>query len=223
MLYHAQSFLKENEHKNLRKQLLMCSEWKDGIKTASGSSRKQIKRNLQLIDGETHKKSSEFVVNAIKNNPSIKNYAFPAEVFQILFSRTGPGMFYGPHVDTSLIEGKRRDLSFTLFLNDKKDYNGGELILYIPPETRTIKLNAGDIIIYPTKYIHEVKEVTEGERMVCVGWIQSDINNDDDRDILSILKNSIGEMANNPNNNSSIKLNLNSALNRLHKRFTNLS
>jgi len=223
MLYHAQSFLKENEHKNLRKQLLMCSSWKDGIKTASGSSRKQIKRNLQLMDGETHKKSSEFIVNAIKNNPSIKNYAFPADVFQILFSRTGPGMFYGPHVDISLIDGKRRDLSFTLFLNDKKDYNGGELILYIPPETRTIKLNAGDIIIYPTKYIHEVKEVTEGERMVCVGWIQSEINNDDDRDLLSILKNSIGEIANNPNNNSSIKLNLNSALNRLHKRFTNLS
>ena len=163
------------------------------------------------------------LLNAIKNNPSIKNYAFPADVFQILFSRTGPGMFYGPHVDISLIDGKRRDLSFTLFLNDKKDYNGGELILYIPPETRTIKLNAGDIIIYPTKYIHEVKEVTEGERMVCVGWIQSEINNDDDRDLLSILKNSIGEIANNPNNNSSIKLNLNSALNRLHKRFTNLS
>ena len=223
MLYHAQSFLKENEYKNLRKQLLMSAQWKDGIKTASGSSRKQIKRNLQLIDGETYEKSSEFIVNAIKNNPSIKNYAFPAEIFQILFSRTGPGMFYGPHVDIALIGGKRRDLSFTIFLNDKKDYNGGELILYIPPERRTIKLNAGDIIIYPTKYIHEVKEVTEGERMVCVGWVQSEINNDEDRDILSIFSNMMGEIATNPNINSLTRINLNSALNRLHKRFTNLS
>ena len=132
-------------------------------------------------------------------------------------------MFYGPHVDIALIGGKRRDLSFTIFLNDKKDYNGGELILYIPPERRTIKLNAGDIIIYPTKYIHEVKEVTEGERMVCVGWVQSEINNDEDRDILSIFSNMVGEIATNPNINSLTRINLNSALNRLHKRFTNLS
>ena len=223
MLYHAQSFLKESEYKNLRKNLLMCSEWKDGIKTVSGSNRQEIKRNLQLIDGETYEKSSEFIINAIKNNPSIENYAFPSEIFQILFTRTGPGMYYGPHIDIALIGGKRRDLSFTIFLNDKKEYSGGELILCIPPERRNIKLNAGDIIIYPTKYIHEVKEVTQGERIVCVGWIQSEIINDDDRDILSLFKQSLVEIENNPSSNPLTKLNFRSALNRLHKSFSSLS
>ena len=58
-------------------------------------------------------------------------------------------MFYGPHLDISHIPSGRRDLSFTLFLNEKKDYEGGELILYIPPEKKTIKLNPGEMIIYP--------------------------------------------------------------------------
>ena len=149
MLYLAQSFLKEGEYKNLKKELLMSTEWEDGVNTATGKAKK-IKKNLQLTRGETYKKYSENITKAIKNNSYIKNYAFPNKIFQILFSRTGVGMFYGPHVDLALTEGGRRDLSFTIFLNDKNEYKGGELILYIPPEKRQIKLNAGDIIIYPT-------------------------------------------------------------------------
>ena len=219
MLYLAQSFLKEGEYKNLKKELLMSTEWEDGVNTATGKTKK-IKKNLQLTRGETYKKYSENITKAIKNNSYIKNYAFPNKIFQILFSRTGVGMFYGPHVDLALTEGGRRDLSFTIFLNDKNEYKGGELILYIPPEKRQIKLNAGDIIIYPTKYLHEVKQVTEGERMVCVGWIESQIISDDDREIISSLKKSLYEIENNSNCSETTKLNLNTAINRIYKRLT---
>ena len=219
MLYFAQSFLNESDRKDIRKALLMSSRWEDGINTTVGST-KNLKRNLQLISGETYEKYSEYIINEVKNNNNIINYAFPSDVFQILFTRTGVGMFYGPHVDIGILrDGQRRDLSFTIFLNDKNEYKGGELILYIPPETRSIKLNAGDIIIYPTKYLHEVKEVTKGERIVCVGWIESQISRDDDREILGMLKESIGEIQDNPNYNLSTKLNMNTAINRLHKRF----
>ena len=219
MLYLAQSFLKEGEYKNLKKELLMSTEWEDGVNTATGKTKK-IKKNLQLTRGDTYKKYSENITKAIKNNSYIKNYAFPNKIFQILFSRTGVGMFYGPHVDLALTEGGRRDLSFTIFLNDKNEYKGGELILYIPPEKRQIKLNAGDIIIYPTKYLHEVKQVTEGERMVCVGWIESQIISDDDREIISSLKKSLYEIENNSNCSETTKLNLNTAINRIYKRLT---
>ena len=219
MLYLAQSFLKESEYKNLKKELLMSTEWEDGVNTATGKTKK-IKKNLQLTRGDTYKKYSENISKAIKNNSYIKNYAFPKNIFQILFSRTGVGMFYGPHVDLALTEGGRRDLSFTIFLNDKNEYKGGELILYIPPEKRQIKLNAGDIIIYPTKYLHEVKQVTEGERMVCVGWIESQIISDDDREIISSLKKSLYEIENNSNCSETTKLNLNTAINRIYKRLT---
>ena len=218
MLYLAQSFLNKTEQKELRKELLMCSRWEDGVNTAVGST-KLIKKNLQLTNGKTYDKYSEYVINELKSNFAIENNVFPSDVFGILFTRTGEGMFYGPHVDLQVHSNKRRDLSFTIFLNDKDEYKGGELILYIPPESRSIKLNAGDIIIYPTKYLHEVKEVTEGERMVCVGWIQSQIISDDDREILSMLKQSLSDIDDIPNFKLSSKLNIIAAINRLHKRF----
>ncbi len=218
MLYYAGQFLKESERKDLRKSLLMASEWEDGKNTASGST-KDIKKNIQLVRGDTYKKYSEYIIKAVLSNNRIRNFAFPANVFQILFTRTGSGMFYGPHVDLCFIDDKRRDLSFTIFLNDKNDYKGGELVLYIPPETRTIKLDAGQIIIYPTKYLHEVKKVTEGERMVCVGWIQSQVINDDDREVLGLIRKAQGDI-----DNSKItlqtKLNLNSVFNRMLKRLS---
>ena len=58
MLYFAGSFLKEDERKDLRKALLMCSEWEDGKNTASGTTKK-IKKNIQLVRGDTYKKYSE--------------------------------------------------------------------------------------------------------------------------------------------------------------------
>jgi PKHD-type hydroxylase len=97
-------------------------------------------------------------------------------------------MYYKRHIDMAHVEGGRRDYSFTIFLNNPSDYDGGELILNVPPENKSIKLNAGSIIIYPTKYMHEVKEVTRGERIVCVGWIESCIKRDEEREILALTQ-----------------------------------
>jgi len=218
MLYFAGPFLKESERKELRKALLLALEWEDGKNTAIGST-KEIKKNIQLVRGETYEKYSEYIINKIKSNNLIRNFAFPAKVFQILFTRTGSGMFYGTHVDLVFVGDKRRDLSFTIFLNDKNDYKGGELVLYIPPEKRTIKLDAGQIIIYPTKYLHEVKKVTEGERMVCVGWIESQVTSDDDRELLGMIRKAQGDFETSKIT-SSTKLILNSIFNRLLKRFS---
>ena len=220
MLYLAEPFLEEKEHQEFRNQLLSCSEWTDGAQTASGSTKK-IKKNLQLADGVTYQELSKKLLKEVKKNKKIINFAFPHKIFNLLFTRTGVGMFYGPHIDIVSGGMNRRDLSFTIFLNDKNEYKGGELILYIPPEVKSIKLNAGEIIIYPTKYLHEVKEVTEGERLVCVGWIESEIARDDDREMLNMLKQSSFEIL---NNKASLKtiLNLKTALNNIHKRFRGL-
>ena len=47
-----------------------------------------------------------------------------------------------------------------------------------------IKLSAGEIIIYPSTQLHSVAEVINGERFVCVGWIQSYVQNNEDRNFL---------------------------------------
>ena len=199
----------------------MSTEWVDGY-TASGQGPK-IKRNLQLnIGGEQHTNLSKEIINILENDNKITNYSFPAKIFNILFSRTGVGMFYGPHLDSPYLPTGRRDLSFTIYLNETKDYQGGELILYISPEKKQIKLNPGEMIIYPTKYLHEVKEVTDGERIVCVGWIESQIPRDDDRESLSLMKKAMLEitkqLGNNPN--SAIQ-DLKVSFNNIYKRFLN--
>tara|TARA_Y100000766_G_scaffold4665_1_gene3578 strand:+ start:298 stop:549 length:252 start_codon:yes stop_codon:yes gene_type:complete len=83
-------------------------------------------------------------------------------------------------------------------------------------------MNQGDIIIYPTKYLHEVKQVTKGERMVCVGWIESQIPRDDDRESLSLMKIAISEITKELGNKTTPAiLNLNNSFNNIYKRFLN--
>ena len=46
------------------------------------------------------------------------------------------------------------------------------------------KLNKGEIIIYPSTYLHSVAEVLNGERIVCVGWIESYVRSIEEREYL---------------------------------------
>ena len=192
MLYYTRKLLDQEKVNELAKSLMSSVDWVDGKISNMGS---QVKRNLQLsAQSKKYKEHSNEIIDLVQKDQIIENAVFPGKIHSILFSRTGGGMFYGPHLDTPHVPSGRRDLSFTLFLNEKKDYEGGELILYIPPEKKTIKLNPGEMIIYPTKYYHEVTKVTEGERMVCVGWIESLIPNNEDRESLSIFKNGINNL-----------------------------
>ena len=218
MLYFAHKLLNEEKTDSIRKSLILSSDWVDGkTMSASGSS---VKRNLQLNLGETHTKLSEEIIEILENDDNVNSFCFPSKYFNILFSRIGVGMFYGPHLDSPYLNIGRRDFSFTIFLNDPNEYKGGELILYISPEKKSIKLNKGEMIIYPTKYLHEVKEVTDGERMVCVGWIQSQIEKDEDRESLYLIQKGYSQIINSYGRSAATD-NLNIGINRLHKRFLN--
>ncbi len=216
MLYLAHRLFSEAAAKDLGRRLMMSNEWVDGLSSAKSSQ--GIKRNLQLNKGETYSKFSKEIVELIENDDLIKNFSFPSKIFNVLFTRTGQGMFYKPHVDFPILPAGRRDISFTLFLSQPKDYEGGELILYIPPEKKQIKMNPGEMIIYSTKYLHEVKEVTDGERMVCVGWIESQIERDDDRENLYLINNVLSEITQKYGHSSATQ-NLNLSFNNLYKRF----
>ena len=68
-------------------------------------------------------------------------------------------------------------------MND--DYTGGELKIENPENvTQTIKLDAGDIVIYPSNRIHSVLPVTKGERVAFVGWICSYIRSSEGQILL---------------------------------------
>jgi len=78
----------------------------------------------------------------------------------------------------------RSDLSFTLFLSEPSSYQGGALVLEFPDSEEAVRLGAGDVIVYPSTLLHRVEPVTEGERLVCVGWIQSRLRNAEQRELL---------------------------------------
>ena len=116
MLYFIHKLLQEEKANDLASRLIMLNEWVDG--KAASAKGSQVKKNLQLnIGGKEYSQLSTEIINIIENDNTIKNCCFPAKIFNILFTRTGAGMFYGPHTDSPYIPNGRRDLSFTIFLN----------------------------------------------------------------------------------------------------------
>ena len=58
---------------------------------------------------------------------------------------------------------------------ENNEYDGGELTIENGISTHTVKLGAGDMVIYPSLYMHSVLPVTKGSRIAYVGWIDSHI------------------------------------------------
>jgi len=109
-----------------------------------------------------------------------------------LIRKTTKGMGYGYHVDDAQIgpvgDKNRSDISMTVFLCDPEDYEGGELEIITPYGMTALKLPAGHAITYPSKFLHQVRTVTSGERLVGVCWMESYIRNEQDREILMELE-----------------------------------
>lgn len=132
------------------------------------------------------------VTGALAANRVFAMAAMPKAMRPILFSRYLPGMSYGPHVDNALMGEApqvRVDLAFTLFLSEPDTYEGGELEVEEPAGTRSFKLPAGAVLLYPANSVHQVAEVVSGRREVAVGWLQSLVRDHERRRILFELEN----------------------------------
>ena len=158
--------------------------WEDGKKTA-GNHASIVKNNLQLNrNSEVSKKYSQFVNKKILSSQLIKSFSLPKRIHGIMFTKSSKNMHYGRHIDNPYMSSGRSDLSFTLSLTNKDFYKGGELIIETMNSQEKFKLNAGEIILYPSSYLHSVSEVNNGERLVCVGWIESYVKSAEKREYL---------------------------------------
>jgi PKHD-type hydroxylase len=86
------------------------------------------------------------------------------------------------------------------FLSSPDEYEGGELVIEDTYGTNSIKLEAGDAILYPATSLHRVNPVTKGARLASFFWIESMVRENDHRRILFDmdtaifnLRNKIGE------------------------------
>ena len=185
MNYLIHQLLNTEEINLIKNELEKCSQdWEDGKKTA-GSHASMVKNNMQLNrESESSKKLSYLIKKKILSTPLIKSFALPKIIHGIMFTKSLNKMHYGRHIDNPFMSSGRSDLSFTISLNDKSSYEGGELIIEEMNSEEDFKLNAGKIIIYPSTYLHSVKEIKNGERLVCVGWIESYVKSIEEREYL---------------------------------------
>jgi PKHD-type hydroxylase len=135
------------------------------------------KVNEQLHDAQAYQKSSQLLLNAFGRSEEFREFAFPTLIAPPLITRYKPGMKYGAHADAAYIQLPgatiRSDLSCTVFLNEPKDYEGGELQVRLGDADLKFKLPPGQAIIYPSDSLHQVVPVTRGERLVAITFIQS--------------------------------------------------
>lgn len=204
--------------------LCKAVSWRDGAETA-GKTARQVKRNEQAdLSSRMGAKLRDLLHHAISKHGVLKAAAQPKRFSKLIVSKTENGGGYGLHVDNAFMpmgDGLlRTDLSFTLFLSPPESYDGGELIIEHAGQTLGVKPDAGDLILYPSTSLHEVRTVSSGTRLVCVGWIESQLPRADDREILFDLINLKTEMSRDHDPQSPTMLTLSKAIANLKRRFS---
>lgn len=175
-------------------ELLNQADWTDGRVTA-GSQAATVKNNLQLPEASpVAQQLRAIALEALSKNPAFFSAALPKRIYPPLFNRYGgEANSFGNHVDNAIrthpasARHVRTDLSFTLFLNDPADYDGGELIIEDGMGGRAVKLPAGHLILYPSYSVHRVEAVTRGARLACFSWLESMVREPQQRALLHEL------------------------------------
>lgn len=180
---------------------LLAAPWVDGLVTA-GHQGAQVKRNRQLAEGSALAiELGDTVLAALERHPLFISAALPARVYPPMFNRYEDGETFGSHVDNAvrLLPGSdrrlRTDLSATLFLAEPDDYDGGELLIEDTYGAHSVKLPAGDLLLYPSTSLHRVEPVTRGSRLACFFWVQSMVRDAGQRALLFDLDTSIQRLA----------------------------
>lgn len=182
------------------RQALEGADWADGRITA-GYQSAQAKHNEQLPeDAPIARELGDLVLKALQANPLFLSAALPLKVFPPLFNRYAGGHSFGSHVDNAIRQVRgtphrvRTDLSATLFLSDPGEYDGGELVVEDTYGAHSVKLPAGDLVLYPASSLHLVQPVTRGARVASFFWIQSMVRDDGERTLLYDLDRAVQQV-----------------------------
>jgi PKHD-type hydroxylase len=200
MLLHIRDVLDQATLDRCR-ALLDQADWADGRITA-GSQAATVKNNLQLPEtSAVAQQLRTIVLEALSKNPEFFSAALPKRIYPPLFNRYGGAAnSFGNHVDNAIrthpasAQHVRTDMSFTLFLNDPADYEGGELVIEDGMGGRAVKLPAGHLILNRSYSVHRVEPVTRGARVACFSWLESMVREPQQRELLHELDMSIAAL-----------------------------
>lgn len=165
----------------------------DTIKWDAGKT--NLDKSHKDNNEHTNQNFGEQILEKIMSHPTVVQCAFITNITTPRFNLYENSGHYNKHVDFAFQEGIRTDWSMTLFLSNKKDYEGGELVIEgLSPEPYKYKGEAGDMILYPSGKLHYVTPVTKGKRIAAIAWAQSEIANLENRLILAKLSTTISEL-----------------------------
>jgi len=175
------NFLPEEVYKNIC-LFVNGLQFEDGKRTAKGKA-KDLKNNLQgLVRSPKEHLSISNIISFMMATNLFQSYLYARRMSTPMINKYQVGMSYDQHIDRAFMRDVRTDYSYTYFLSDPGDYQGGELeIATGQNKPTTVKGEANSIVIYESLQQHKVTEVTSGERVCMVGWIESSITSEERR------------------------------------------
>ena len=183
------------------REIIEGGEWVDGNVT-SGPQAALAKKNEQLVEASAAaREAGGIVLDALGKSPLFIAAALPLKIIPPLFNRYAGGHEFGIHVDNAVRIQRgsefrvRSDLSITVFLEDPGEYEGGELLVEGQFGAQSVKLPAGDAILYPSSSLHKVTPVTRGCRVASFFWIQSMVRDEAARRTLFELDSAVQRLA----------------------------
>ena len=189
MLLHIPSVLGPQQLQAVR-EILAEASFVDG-KLSAGLSAQRVKHNEELPPDATQlQQLNAIVMGNLVRHPLYRSAALPLRIATPFYARYTTGMAYGSHIDDPVMgqgDRYRSDVSITVFLNEPETYDGGELVIATTFGEREVKLPAGHAVLYPSSSRHRVAEVTRGERLVAVTWVQSLVRDPAKRELLHEL------------------------------------
>ena len=113
-------------------------------------------------------------VKNVINDVNIEYYQYDlSDKYDIQILKYRPGGHYEWHIDYGVCwhPGLDRKLSISIQLSNESQYEGGELeIRNWKGDDITAPRRLGSAIVFDSRVTHRAKPVTEGERIVLVGW-----------------------------------------------------
>jgi PKHD-type hydroxylase len=185
MFLEIEDVLTPEEVAELRR-LAAGAKFVDGRITAPHAEQK---KNLQIDHADAaYKASSKILGEGLTRSEAFRNFAYPNLMAPPLLARYEPGMTYGEHSDSPVIQlgarALRSDISCTVFISDPETYDGGALSVRVGSRKVEFKLKPGAAVVYPSTTLHEVTPVTRGERLVGITFVESQIANPALRELL---------------------------------------
>ena len=199
MLITIENVLSKDEVRQFRVHLDRA-EWQDGASTAGTLARK-AKQNMQIDDhAEVAVSLGNHILHSLGSNPLFISAALPRKIYPPKFNRYASGGSYGAHIDSAVMQipgtklSLRSDLAATLFLAEPDEYAGGELEIETAFGVQTVKLEAGDMVLYPSSSLHRVTPVSAGARVASFFWIESLVGDEGERSLLFDLDQAIQKL-----------------------------